>query len=239
MDHYYGNLAYAEVEETPQSSEVSTNNVVDFLPSKPVYKVVKRTVDVVLSFLGLVVLAPVFVVLALLVKAEDGGPAFYSSQRVGRNGKTIGVLKFRSMKLNADRLEDMLTPEELEMYRKEYKLDHDPRITKIGNFLRKSSLDELPQLVNVLKGDMSLVGPRPLVREEVESKYSPAQRRQLLSVRPGLTGLWQVNGRSDCTYESGERQKLELSYVKGFSCKMDLGILFRTVGVVMHKVGAR
>lgn len=239
MDYSYGNLAYAEREDIPQLNEASTSNERDNHPRRSIYCVVKRTMDVVLSVLILVMAVPGFLVIMLLINKEDQGPAFYSAKRVGRNGQTIRVLKFRSMKMNADHLEDMLTPEELELYRKEYKLEHDPRITKIGKFLRRYSLDELPQLVNVLKGDMSLVGPRPLIQEEVESKYSPAHRRQLLSVRPGMTGLWQVNGRSDCTYESGERQKLELSYVKNFSCKMDVEILLRTVGVVLSKVGAR
>lgn len=239
MGYSYGNLAYAEREDIPQLNEVSTSHERDNRPRRFIYSVVKRTMDVVLSFLILVMAVPGFLVIMLLIKKEDQGPAFYSAKRVGRNGQTIRVLKFRSMKVNADHLEDMLTPEELELYRKEYKLEHDPRITRIGKFLRQYSLDELPQLVNVLKGDMSLVGPRPLIREELESKYSSAHRRQLLSVRPGLTGLWQVSGRSDCTYESGERQKLELSYVKRFSCKMDVEILLRTVGVVLSKVGAR
>ncbi len=242
MNYKNGNLAYADPEES--LDEPLNENCADHIfevqiASKPFYHGVKRVVDVITSLVGLVLLSPVFLIIALLIKMEDGGPVFYSSKRVGKDGKSIGVLKFRSMKVNADRLEDMLTPEELAQYRKEYKLDHDPRITKIGDFLRKSSLDELAQLINILRGDMSLVGPRPLLREEVTSKYSLHEQRALLSVRPGLTGMWQVNGRSDCTYEHGERQRLELSYIRDCSLKLDLQILFQTVGAVIHKVGAK
>ena len=230
MNYYSEELVYTEEME---------NTAHRPMPEKSVYAIVKRGGDILFSLAALILLSPILLVIALLIKIEDRGPAFYVSERVGRHGQIIRVYKFRSMKPNADHLDDMLSPEELAEYRKEFKLEHDPRITRIGNILRKSSLDELPQLINTLRGDMSLVGPRPLMQEEVESKYSPVQRRQLLSIRPGLTGLWQVSGRSDCTYESGERQKLELSYVKGLSCKLDLEIVFRTVGIVFRKAGAR
>ena len=127
---------------------------------KPFYGFVKRVLDMVISALALIVLALPMLVIALLVR-RDGGRAIYAQARVGKNGKTFHIYKFRSMKPNAERLEDFLTPEELAEYKKEYKLAHDPRITRIGNILRKSSLDELPQLINILRGDMSLVGPRP------------------------------------------------------------------------------
>ena len=203
------------------------------------YQHFKRGADLICTALMLVLVSPIFLLVALLVKREDHGPVFYRSRRIGLRGEEIDVLKFRTMKLHADRLEEMLTPEELEQYHREYKLDHDPRITRIGDFLRKSSVDELPQLINILRGDMSLVGPRPLVREELESKYDLEEQQLLLSVRPGLTGLWQVNGRSNCTYESGERQRLELLYIRRCSLNMDVKILFRTVGVVFRKIGAR
>lgn len=207
--------------------------------SKFIYCFVKRGFDIILSLLGLIILSPLFLVVAILIKAEDGGPVFFRSNRVGVHEKPIGVFKFRSMRQGADSLEKMLTPEELAEYYKEFKLAHDPRITKIGSFLRKSSLDELPQLLNILLGDMSIVGPRPLAMDELKEKYSCEQRKRLTAVRPGLTGLWQVNGRSDCTYESGKRQRLELTYVEKRSMLLDLKIMVKTIGVVSKKVGAR
>ena len=208
-------------------------------PKRRFYPIVKRFFDVVLSVLALVALSPLFLVTAIAIKAEDGGPVFYRHTRIGNNGKEIGIYKFRTMKVNADKLEDALSPEQLAEYYREFKLDYDPRVTKIGDFLRKTSIDELPQLVNILCGQMSIIGPRPLVKSEVEGKYNAAQRRMLLSVRPGLTGLWQVNGRNDCTYESGERQMLELYYVQHVSPGIDINILFKTVKVVLQKTGAR
>lgn len=204
-----------------------------------VYLFVKRTVDVLIAVCALIILSPVFLVTAFLVKREDGGPVFYKANRLGQHGKLIHVLKFRSMKLNTSRLEDILTPDELTEYYKEYKLDHDPRITRIGNFLRKCSIDELPQLVNILRGDMSIVGPRPIVRKELEEKYTREQQAVLLSVKPGLTGAWQVYGRSNCTYESGVRQKVELEYVENRGIKTDTLIMLKTIPVTVLKVGAK
>lgn len=239
MERSGENLAYAEVENHVLNDRQSVARIPAVLPKRTVYPVVKRFFDVALSALALVVLSPVFLLAAIAVKIEDRGPVFYRHTRIGKNGETVGVYKFRTMRVNADRLEDMLTPEQLAEYRREFKLEHDPRITKVGNFLRKVSIDELPQLLNILRGEMSIVGPRPLVKDEIEEKYSAAQRRLLLSVRPGLTGLWQVSGRSDCTYESGERQKLELFYSQNVSFGMDVSILIRTVGVVLKGIGAR
>lgn len=242
MEQYREHMAYTGTQDgiaLAQPREYEAKSAEETVAAKPVYSFVKRLFDIVLSLIGLVVLSPLFLAVAVLIRREDRGPVFYRSTRVGRHGETIGVFKFRSMRQNADHLADMLTPEELVEYRKEFKLAHDPRITRIGSFLRKTSLDELPQLLNILRGGMSVVGPRPLVQAELMDKYSAGQRRQLLSVRPGLTGLWQVNGRSDCTYESGERQKLELDYVERRSILMDLKILIQTVGVVLKKVGAR
>lgn len=141
----------------------------------------------------------------ILVKREDGGNIFYGHIRVGYHGKKIKVYKFRSMKMNVKNLEKLLTPEQLEQYRTEFKIDNDPRITKIGNVLRKLSLDELPQLFNILKGDISIVGPRPIVEKETQIYGDDVEK--LLSVKPGLTGYWQAYARNNATYESGERQK--------------------------------
>lgn len=241
MKRSSGNLAYVDAEYMSHVGEVDIRVapvVVVAQPRRVVYPIVKRFFDVVLSVLALVLLSPVFLVTAIAIKAEDGGPVYYRHNRIGKNGKEIWIYKFRTMQVNADRLEDVLSPKQLEEYYREFKLHHDPRITKIGNFLRNTSIDELPQLVNVLCGQMSIIGPRPLVKHEFEEKYSAAQQRILLSVRPGLTGMWQVSGRSECTYESGKRQNLELHYVQSVSLGTDIGILFKTVKVVLRRIGA-
>lgn len=204
---------------------------------KPCYECIKRIFDLLISLVAVVLLSPVLLVISLAIRLEDRGPILYRAQRVGRGGKPITVYKFRSMRMHADRLEDMLTPEELEEYKKNYKLEHDPRVTKVGAFLRKTSLDELPQLFNILAGTLSLVGPRPVLQEETEL-YGD-KRALLLSCKPGLTGLWQVRGRSNVTYEDGRRQALELSYVSHRSLWLDIKILFWTVGAVVRMDGAK
>ena len=204
---------------------------------KPFYPRIKRGLDVFISIVALLMIWPVLLVIALLVR-RDGGPAFFAQSRVGRNGRLFKLYKFRSMKVGADKLEDILTPEELELYRKEYKLQNDPRITKLGNFLRKSSLDELPQLWNIIRGDMSLVGPRPLLPSELTGNYTPEERQQLMSMQPGLTGYWQAMSRNESSYLTGERQQQELYYVGRVSLKMDLKIIFMTVKRVITGKGA-
>ena len=204
---------------------------------KPCYECIKRIFDLLISLIAVIVLSPVLLVISVAIRTEDRGPILYRAQRVGRGGKPITVYKFRSMRMHADRLEDMLTPEELEEYKKNFKLEHDPRITKVGAFLRKTSLDELPQLFNILAGTLSLVGPRPVLQEETEL-YGD-KRALLLSCKPGLTGLWQARGRSNVTYEDGRRQALELSYVSHRSLWLDIKILFWTVGAVVRMDGAK
>lgn len=185
---------------------------------------------------------------------KDPGNPFYIQTRVGKGGKPLRILKFRSMRKNADRLEDMLTPEQLEEYKKEYKLDDDPRLigykkagdgkTCFGGRIRQLSIDELPQIpFNILiKGDMSIVGPRPILREELEKYYTPKQQEALLSVKPGLTGYWQAYARNDAKYEiggGGERQKMELYYLDNMSPLLDIRIMFKTVSSVLLRKGAK
>lgn len=204
--------------------------------TKPLYELGKRLFDLAVSLVAVVVLSPVLGIICILILAEDGGPVLYRAGRVGRHGKPIRVYKFRSMRKNADKLEDHLSPEELEEYRKNFKLEKDPRITKVGSFLRKTSLDELPQLFNIIAGSLSLVGPRPVLQEETE--LYGEDRELLLSAKPGLTGLWQSRGRSNITYEDGQRQALELQYVKTRCFLLDLKILVWTVGAVIRMDGA-
>lgn len=204
---------------------------------KPIYPRVKRVLDVIVSVMALLVIWPIMLIIAIVVKS-DGGPAFFAQSRVGRNGRLFKVYKFRSMKMGADRLEDSLTPEELAEYKKEYKLQNDPRVSKFGNFLRRSSMDELPQLWNIIRGDMSLVGPRPLLPSELTTNYTPEERQMLMSVAPGLTGYWQAMSRNESSYVTGERQKQELYYIGRVSFWMDIKIILKTVERVLTGKGA-
>ena len=200
------------------------------------YLAVKRFLDIVISGSALVVLSPLLLVIAVMIKREDGGPVLYHRKCVGKNGY-YDMLKFRTMVADADNFEKYLTPDQLEEYRRNIKLDDDPRITRTGKFLRRTSLDELMQLVSILRGDMSIIGPRPMV--EAESRYFGDSLERVLEAKPGLTGYWQVNGRSDCTYESGERQRLELYYADHRSLWMDIRIFFKTFAVVWKGNGAK
>lgn len=198
----------------------------------------KRGFDLLVSAVLLVLLAPVMLVLAILVRL-DGGPAFFGHPRVGRDGRTFACLKFRSMATDSQALLDALLaadPAARDEWAATRKLRRDPRITPIGRFLRNTSLDELPQLLNVLRGDMSLVGPRPVVQAELDQHYGPAAA-SYLAVRPGMTGLWQVSGRSDVGY--ADRVALDVAYVRRPSFRNDLSILLRTVLVVARGSGAR
>ncbi len=202
------------------------------------YLFVKRCFDILASGLFLIIFSWLYLILAICVKCSDGGSVIYHHKRIGKNRKPIHISKFRSMKKNADQLENMLTPEQLEQYKREYKIDNDPRITKIGGFLRKTSLDELPQVWDIFVGRISVVGPRPLMESEVNEKYG-ALGDKLLSVKPGMIGWWGCNGRSNTTYESGERQKLELYYVDHCSIWFDIKIIFKTIVSVFKRTGAQ
>lgn len=202
---------------------------------KVIYNFLKRIMDIVGSLVGLVVLSPLFLILFILVKMDSKGPVFFSHARLGYKGKIIKIYKFRSMVINAEELLNNLTPEQKEEFEKNFKLENDPRITKMGHILRKTSLDELPQLLNILKGELSIVGPRPIVEKEIElyGQYGA----KLLMVKPGLTGNWQANGRSDTTYE--ERVQLDMDYIDNRSIWMDIKIIFKTFIAVFKGEGAR
>ena len=199
--------------------------------------IAKRALDFIGAGVGLVLLAPFFLIVALMVRA-DGGPAFFAHQRVGRGGKLFGCLKFRSMVIDSQaRLEALLAndPAARAEWEATRKLKNDPRITRIGRFLRSTSLDELPQLINVLRGEMSLVGPRPVQEAEID-RYYGASAAHYMAVRPGITGLWQVSGRSETSYES--RVALDVAYVSRPSLLADISILLRTPVAVLSRRGA-
>ena len=212
--------------------EIKTNK-------KVLYKITKRAIDIIGAIIGIILLIPtiILVYIARKILKEDQGPLFYKQLRYGKNGKIFRLYKFRSMCINADKkLKEYLDNNEdaKNEFEKTHKLQKDPRITKLGNFIRKTSLDELPQMINILKGEMSFVGPRPVISEEVE-EYG-VNKDKFLSVTPGLTGYWQVNGRSNTTYE--ERMLMELYYVENCSLWLDTKIFFKTFITVFKKEGA-
>ena len=192
----------------------------------------KRTGDVLLSLAVLGLGSPAFLLLAALVKLSSPGPVFYVQQRVGRGYRRFGCIKFRTMRQDADAvLAQVLerSPALQAEFDRDFKLRDDPRITPIGRFLRRSSLDELPQFLNVLRGEMSVVGPRPIVRKEID-RYGD-HMDEVLAVRPGLTGLWQVSGRNNLSYP--KRVRLDLAYARGRTFLLDLAIILRTFGVLL------
>ena len=205
----------------------------DFAPTSFYARVGKRLVDIVGASLALLVLSPVLAIGALLVRLDSRGPALYRSKRLGKGGRWFTFYKLRSMHVGADSARDSLLHLN-EVDGPVFKLRRDPRVTRIGQFLRSSSIDELPQLFNVLKGDMSLVGPRPPLPEEAE-KYEAWQRRRL-DVKPGITCLWQISGRSQIGFD--EWMRLDLEYIRRQSLSTDLWILVRTVPAVLSREGA-
>lgn len=218
-----------------QSSEIQLAINENTVEKSQAYYFVKRAMDIIGSAIGLVLLSPVFLILAILVKLDSKGPVFFSHKRLGYKGKIIKVYKFRSMVINAEELLSNLTPEQKKEFEENFKLENDPRITKMGDFLRRTSLDELPQLLNILKGELSIVGPRPVVEKEIELYGEYATK--FLSVKPGLTGNWQANGRSDTTYD--ERVQLDMDYIDNRTIWMDIAIILKTFIVVFKKEGAR
>lgn len=207
---------------------------------KYVYEFFKRFADIVGSFLGIIVFSIPMIIVAIAIKVDSQGPVIFKDKRVGKGGKLVNIYKFRSMYVDAEqKLNDYLTPEQLEQWKKERKIDNDPRITKVGKFIRKTSLDELPQLFNIFIGNMSVWGNRPISKMELDTWYTDEQKKLLLKVKPGLTGYWQAYGRSDVTFESGERQKLDLIYVEKRSTWLDIKIFFRTIYIVFTGKGAK
>jgi exopolysaccharide production protein ExoY len=198
------------------------------------YLFAKRAMDITIALVSIVLLAPVFLAIALLIAVTDGFPIFYRQRRVGKHGEVFWIYKFRSMRKNADQIlveDEALWAE----FQQNFKLAKDPRVTRFGEFLRRTSLDEFPQFVNVLLGNMSMVGPRPVVELELEELYGPSAA-WYLAVKPGCAGLWQCSGRSDTSYDA--RIKYDIAYAEKASLGYDLQILARTFIAVVLRKGA-
>ena len=201
----------------------------DKIKSRFVYHGIKRIFDIVAATCGIVLLSPLMIIIAVLIKTEDHGPIFYKQVRVGKNGKTFKMYKFRSMFVNADKMLAKLK-EHNDVEGPMFKMKDDPRITKVGHFIRKHSLDELPQFLNVLRGDMSLVGPRPPLPSEVE-EYSEYGKQRLFVI-PGCTGLWQATERNEVGFN--EMVQLDIQYIQRASFIFDLWIIWKTVEIIIR-----
>lgn len=197
------------------------------IETKRRYCFFKRMMDIICSLIGLIALVPIFLIVAVAIKIESKGPIVFIQKRVGKDGKTFGIYKFRSMVVNAEELKDKLSDKN-EISGPMFKMKEDPRVTKVGKFIRKTSIDELPQLINVLRGEMSLVGPRPSLPDEVMKFENWMMQR--LSVKPGLTCYWQVSGRNDIGFR--EWMKLDVKYVEERSLLVDIKLIFKTFFVL-------
>lgn len=209
-----------------QGLNMKTGDFVD-KNQKKFYEVIKRSIDIIASICGMIILFPILVMVAIVIKIESKGPIIFSQDRVGLNGSKFKMYKFRSMIVDAERYKEKLL-EQNEMNGPMFKIKNDPRVTKVGKFIRRTSIDELPQLLNILKGDMSLVGPRPSLPKEVE-KFSPWMLERL-NVKPGLTCYWQISGRNDIQFE--DWMKLDIKYVKERGILLDLRLVIRTFFVL-------
>lgn len=200
-----------------------------------IYRFIKRVFDMISSLLLFIVISPLLLIVAISIKIDSKGPVLFKHKRIGYHGKEIYLYKFRSMVVNAEDLIKSFTPDQQREWKENYKLENDPRVTRVGKFIRKTSIDELPQLLNIIGGSLSVVGPRPVIGEELD-KYGN-NKEKLLSVKPGLTGYWASHGRSNTSYD--ERMSMELYYVDNASISLDIRILFKTVISVFKKEGAR
>lgn len=211
----------------------TTQEIVDYLRKRTKYFIIKRSIDIIFSILALIILSPILLVTAIVIKIDSKGKVIFSQLRTGKNGKPFTLYKFRSMYAGAEtRRNDLISQNEMDG--PVFKISNDPRITKVGRFIRSYSIDELPQLVNVIRGEMSLVGPRPLATYETEKFTEEELRRHL--IKPGLTCYWQISGRNKVSFR--EWIELDMKYIKEMSIKTDLKIILLTFKAVIIKKGA-
>lgn len=222
------------MQELKRDSRVIQVKIISEYEKKPRYFIIKTIIDIIGALCGIILLSPVMLVVAILIKIDSKGPVFFAQQRVGQDGREFMMYKFRSMCLDAEFFLDKLKDRN-EMSGPMFKIKEDPRVTKVGKFIRKTSIDELPQLFNILKGEMSLVGPRPSLPKEVAG-FTPFQKQRLVA-KPGLTCYWQIRGRSDVNFE--EWMQMDVKYIEERNTWIDLSLIFKTVRVMFGDVGAR
>lgn len=224
-----------EIRDINGSADINMDDVIDIEEKeKTIYNFLKRVIDLCFSFIGLILLSPVLIVTVVAIRVDSKGSAIFSQKRIGKNGREFNMYKFRSMVINAEDLKTKLLYMN-EMSGPMFKMKDDPRITKVGKFIRKTSIDELPQLVNVLKGEMSLVGPRPSLPKEV-ALFKPWMRNRL-NVKPGLTCYWQVSGRNNIDFD--DWMKLDIKYIKERNILLDVKLIFKTFFVLFGDENAR
>lgn len=199
---------------------------------KKTYLIVKSITDKILSIIAIILLFIPSIIIAILIKISSKGKIIYKHKRMGKNNKTIYVYKFRTMVENAEQLKDNFTEEQKKEYKENYRLKQDPRITKLGKILRSLCIDEIPQFINVLKGELSIVGPRPITKEEL-NKYEKNEKEILLNTKPGITGYWQINRQENTTYK--ERIEMELYYAKNKNILLDIKIMADTIKLIFKK----
>lgn len=202
------------------------------------YYFFKRLFAIVVSFLAIIILSPLMIIVALLVKITSKGPVFFKDVRIGKNGKHIKILKFRSMYFDAEKnIKNYVDENQYHEWKKERKIKDDPRVTKFGRFIRKTAIDEIPQLFNILKGDIAFVGPRPITTSEYNN-YSKNEIQLITSTRPGLTGYWQVYNQRKSTFNNGTRQKMDIDYFERRSLWFDFKLIILTIPSLIKRGGA-
>ena len=222
------------MEELERSSGMTQVEIVREYDKNAGYFIIKKIIDIIGALCGIILMSPVMIIVGIWIKLDSKGPIFFAQNRVGQDGKEFKMYKFRSMCTEAECLLDKLKDKN-EMSGPMFKIKEDPRVTKIGRFIRKTSIDELPQLFNILKGEMSLVGPRPSLPKEVE-QFTNFQKQRLIA-KPGLTCYWQVRGRSDVSFE--EWMEMDVQYIEERNTLVDIGLILKTVGVLFGDKGAR
>ena len=222
------------MQELERNSKVTHVEVIHEYDKNIGYFIIKRIIDIIGALCGVILLSPVMIIVGTWIKLDSKGPVFFAQNRIGQDGTRFKMYKFRSMCMDAERILDKLK-EKNEMSGPMFKIKEDPRVTKIGKFIRKTSIDELPQLFNVLKGEMSLVGPRPSLPKEV-AQFTSFQKLRLIA-KPGLTCYWQVRGRSDISFK--EWMEMDVEYIEERNTWIDIKLIFKTVGVLFGDEGAR
>lgn len=234
IEKNYKSKVNTKTRQMGDSLSTILNNNENIKENKNLYLIIKRFVDIVLSAISMILLSPLFLIISIIIKIDSEGPIFFKHKRIGKYGKPIYIYKFRTMCKDAESKIKEFTPEQRKEFEENFKLNDDPRITKMGRILRKTSLDELPQLLNIFEGELSFVGPRPVT--EKEYGYYQKNKSKFTSVTPGLTGYWQVNGRSNTSYI--DRMNMELYYIDNRSLILDTKIFLKTFAVVL-KEGAK
>lgn len=231
-----GAVSQASIEDIPAFGTPEFRQLCEELDHRSLsYRAFKRLFDFMFALIVVTIGLIPGALLCIAIAADTKGSPIYSQERIGKRGKPFRIYKFRSMVKDSDNVEKYFTPEQLETWKRERKVEDDPRITKLGSLLRRTSVDEMPQFINVLVGQLSVIGPRPITAEELMQHFSQTECCELLSIRPGITGLWQATDRNSASFKSGRRQEIELQYVRRCNISMDVKCFIGTFGAMFGK----